>query len=149
MWLLSPWNESVQSVSMIVSKWLLEDVNPMEVPDFPGLGYKCFHLSLETNGSLLPSTNFLRWDIPRSPDLSFHFWISTLRIQDVDYSLENNFLLTTDLSSDSEMLLFKVSFLWAKRICVDWVTERAKMYFLFFHKAEGCINTSTWKAHLF
>ena len=40
MWLLSPWNESVQSVSMIVSKWLLEDVNPVEVPDFPGLGYK-------------------------------------------------------------------------------------------------------------
>ena len=40
MWLLSPWIESVQSVSMIMSKWLLEDVNPVEDPNFLGLGYK-------------------------------------------------------------------------------------------------------------
>lgn len=70
--------------------------------------------SLERNGSLLANTNFLRWNIPKSPKLLFCFWISTLRIQDVDYSLENNFLLKTVLSSDLEMLLLKVSFLWTK-----------------------------------
>lgn len=103
--------------------------------------------SLETNGSLLAKTDFLKRDTSESPKSLLCFWISSLRIQDVDYSVEKNLLVKSGLRSDLKML--EVSFLWAKRISFGLVIEIAKEESLFFHKAGDCINTSTWKAHLF